>query len=594
MTHRPCRPVGAAPARCRAAPALRSATSYARAAAVAVPAFALALIAAALAPTDTHAQELRGRIVAEGTPDSPIEGAIVTLLDPDGLEVTAAFTNQVGVFRLVADSAGEYHVRVDRIGLERWRSDPFVLAEGAPLIIELEVPIRPVRLVDLDVSVYKECVNDPRDAAEVELVFDEARKALESALLAQTMQLFRYSSVVFDRSIARRGDQILEVKTFGTEGVSQAPFRSLAAERLSEDGYIQEEGTTVYYYAPDATVLLSDTFQADHCFGLDREERDGRALVGLTFEPRDDRDLPDIDGVMWLDEATNALDHIEFRYENIPFEDVDDDRIAGVVEYGRLPTGAFIVRDWYIRMPKLAHVERRDDYVIEGFNEYGGELRDVSEPDGAPVDWHEAASISGEITNPMTGAPLRDATLVLDVPRGDDRVRHTGPNGRFFFDGLEPGEYEIRLEHSTFAALDIDEPEIEFVLGEGERREIGFELPDPQAVLEDFCGDDSAGTVVILGTVRDDESDFPIRFATVRAQWTEMRESTEPGDDHGRVIVESDGARTNGRGQYALCDVPVGLDIALLVSAPGGIETARTLRTARLVNIVDFRLSPPR
>ncbi|MFV1987038.1 MAG: carboxypeptidase regulatory-like domain-containing protein [Gemmatimonadota bacterium] len=549
---------------------------------------------ALMAPLTLSAQEVRGRIVAEGGLNEPIEGAIVTLLDTGGATVNAVFTNELGIFRLTAVSVGEYHVRVDRIGFQRWESDPFDLGEGAPLMVEFEIPILPVRLADLDVSIHRQCVDNPRDAAEVELVWDEARKALESQLLAQTMQLFRFSSVVFNRSMSARGRDIIGVTTFAAEGVSQAPFRSLAATKLSADGYIQEEGETVYYYAPDATVLLSDTFQADHCFGLDREERDGQTFVGLTFEPRDGRDLPDIKGVLWLDETTNALDHVEFRYENIPYRGVNDKRIAGVVEYGRLPTGAFIVRDWYIRMPTLLHDDRRNRYQIDGFVEYGGELRDVSEPEGGAVDWRVGAGVTGAITNTMTGAPLRDATLVLDPPRGDDQIRHTGPNGEFFFDGLEPGTYELELRHALFNTIDFDPPQIEFELSAGERRDVSFDLPDPGEILTDLCGEEAEGTAVIVGRVRDRETLFPLNRALVWAEWTELSQSSEPAEAHGRIVVQSDDTRASRAGYFALCDIPIGLDIALQVSAQGGRNAAQGLRTARIVNFADLRLDPSR
>jgi hypothetical protein len=532
-------------------------------------------------------------VVAEGGLDEPVEGAIVTLLDRADITVSAAFTNEFGAFLVAADSAGDYRVRIDRIGFQRWHSEFIRLDPIGPEIVEFELPILPVRLADLDVSVYRECVDNPRQAAEVQLVWDEAKKALESQLLAERMQMFRFNSVVFNRRMSFRATDILGVTTFAAEGVAEAPFRSLEAERLSAEGYIQQEGDVVYYYAPDATVLLSETFQADHCFGLDREERDGTVRVGLTFEPRDGRESPDISGVLWLDEATNALAFVEFRYENVPYEGVQDDRISGVVEYGSLPTGAFIVRDWFIRMPDLVYNERRDRYLIDGFTEYGGELRDVSEPAGGEIEWRVGGGVHGAVLNPMTGAPLRDATMILDPPRGDNEIRHTGPNGEFFFDGLRPGKYKLHLYHPLLDAIDIDYPRNDFELLDGERIEAGFELPSPETVLEDFCGDDTEGTALILGRVRDRTTGFPLARARLWAQWTEPRVGSEPGDNYGRNVVESDETRADRSGRYALCDIPIGLDIALQVAAQGGRNGAQSLRIARLVSVVDFVLDAP-
>jgi len=546
-----------------------------------------------LATPDLVGQELRGRLVVEGGPDQPIEGAVVTLLDLEDETVDASFTSPQGTFTVRADSAGDFRVRVDRIGFQRWRSEVFRLDPAAPTFVELEVPIQPVRLADLDVAVYRNCEENPRRAAEVELVWDEARKALESAVLAEEMQLFRYASVIFNRSLTRQSLGVTGVETHLTEGVSRAPFRSLPADHLSRDGYIQEEGATVYYYAPDANVLLSDQFLSEHCFALDRTEIDGRTLIGLEFEPRDGRNLPDISGVLWLDEETARLDHVEFRYENIPYRGVDDGRIAGVVEYARLPTGAFIVRDWFIRMPALLKEENRDRYHIERFNEYGAELREVSRPDGDAIVWREGAGIYGRIVNSLTGDPLRDATLYLDRPRGDDVIRHTGPNGEFFYDRLDPGPYRVSIWHPLFTVIDFDGLSAEVSLAEGEHREVEFALPAADFVLRDLCGRDSGGTAAVVGRVRDLETDFPIDRARVWAEWTELRTGAEPGEGRGRQVATSDAASTDRNGTFVICDLPIGTDMAIRVEASRARSAARSVRTAYLVNVADFFLDDP-
>jgi hypothetical protein len=161
--------------RSTASPASRTAPGSAR---VASPAAAhatilLVAIAALLAlPAAVAAQELRGRLVVEGGVDQPIEGAVVTLLDMSDETVDASFTNPQGTFTVRADSAGDFRVRVDRIGFQRWHSEGFHLDPAAPTIVELEVPIQPVRLADLNVEVYRNCEENPRRAAQVEVVWD--------------------------------------------------------------------------------------------------------------------------------------------------------------------------------------------------------------------------------------------------------------------------------------------------------------------------------------------------------------------------------------------------------------------------------------
>ena len=58
-------------------------------------------------------------------------------------------------------------------------------------------------------------------------------------------------------------------------------------------------------------------------------------------------------GVLWLDERTSELRAVEYGYTRIP-DGVDNERIGGTVEFLKLPSGAWIVHQWQIRMPRLA------------------------------------------------------------------------------------------------------------------------------------------------------------------------------------------------------------------------------------------------
>ena len=399
------------------------------------------------------AQDLRGRVIVEGSAGAPVDGALISLLADTGEPADAAFTDTLGIFLLQASAEGSYRVLIERIGFESWTSDPIPLAEAESRTVEFELPIRPVRLAALDVLVHRQCVDDPRETPQIETVWDEARKALEAAMLAQREELFRFNSILFTRSLSERWLEVLTVHTESVDGAVETPFKSLPAELLSAQGYIQEEDGSTYYHAPDAAVLLSESFRVDHCFGLERREEGGRRLVGLAFEPREGRELPDISGVMWVDEETAELDGVEFEYENIPYDGVRDDRIAGEIEFIRLPGGAFVVKDWFIRMPVLLRELRRDRLGIWGFTESGGQLRDVVDARGGTVSWSPGASIQGEILNPLTGQPLSDATVTVDRPRGRDVTGHTGPRGRYFFDDLDAGRHRITFAHPLSSSL---------------------------------------------------------------------------------------------------------------------------------------------
>ena len=140
--------------------------------------------------------------------------------------------------------------------------------------------------------------------------------------------------------------------------VLASPFRSLDVENLLENGFVRPDGEGSIYYGPDADVLLSDAFLDTHCMSLAEGEDEAEGLLGLSFEPTENRGVPDISGVLWLDPVNAELQWLDYRYE---FLDVpNSERLGGRIRFHGLPNGTWIVREWYIRMPLLqATVDQR-------------------------------------------------------------------------------------------------------------------------------------------------------------------------------------------------------------------------------------------
>ena len=113
--------------------------------------------------------------------------------------------------------------------------------------------------------------------------------------------------------------------------------------------------------------------------------------MGLSFEPEPRRRLPDVQGVLWLDEGTAELRALEFSYTRVP-EGVNDKRIGGTVEFLRLPSGAWIIRRWELRMPRLVVQPLTPPYaasqrrvLVGGFRDAGGEVLEIHALDGRRV-----------------------------------------------------------------------------------------------------------------------------------------------------------------------------------------------------------------
>ncbi|HEV2749214.1 MAG TPA: carboxypeptidase-like regulatory domain-containing protein [Gemmatimonadales bacterium] len=164
---------------------------------------------------------------------------------------------------------------------------------------------------------------------------------------------------------------------------------ALTVEGKSSCHVRPEEGAATAALWDEVKKALSVTYltltQVDrHCFGIKGPTVLDSGLIGLSFEPVPGHTLRDVAGVLWLDRQTAELRSLEYRYTNLASW-VPRDRAGGRLEFERLPTGAWIVRRWWIRspVPRITLPDRA--YSLYGFKEHGGEVVDVLTADGLPV-----------------------------------------------------------------------------------------------------------------------------------------------------------------------------------------------------------------
>jgi hypothetical protein len=153
---------------------------------------------------------------------------------------------------------------------------------------------------------------------------------------------------------------------------------------------------------------LSEEFANSHCFSAREPGSDERGLIGIGFEPTADRDMPDVSGVLWLDEQTAELRFVEYRYTDPPW-DLEVSDAGGRIEFERLPTGVWIVSRWWIRMPVIAlrpiqtvRIGRPplDQYYLAAIREAGAWVAEVTTEARQPVGRFREASAGLGITNP--------------------------------------------------------------------------------------------------------------------------------------------------------------------------------------------------
>lgn len=305
---------------------------------------------AATAPLAAQ-QPVRGRVVDAGLA-SPVPGALVTLLDPGGARVTSVLTSGSGAFVIADVAPGRYRLRAEMIGRRTVESDPFDVLGGSELPPRtLELPAEPISLEGLDVSTAERCEVGRDVAVATYQVWQEAEKALRTAQLTAQETLYRFVVRTYHRELDRSSGDVVRESTDEKVWLSSDPFSSLPPAEIERGGYVRNEGGEPIIYGPNTDLLLSAEFQRTHCFGL-REERERPGLIGLTFEPIEGRELPDIEGVLWVDARTAELRTLEFRYRNMPRTLIEGD-YTGLAAFERLDGGHWVIRRWRLRSPVL-------------------------------------------------------------------------------------------------------------------------------------------------------------------------------------------------------------------------------------------------
>lgn len=318
----------------------------------------LALLLALAPLTDVGAQVLVGDVVEAGT-GTPLAGAFIRLVNDEGDLGGGVLSGRDGNFVLTADEPGHYGVIAELIGYGDPGTTSVTLRADESVRITLEIPVEPVNLEGLTAAVGERCRPRPSRGLATAQLWEEARKALEVTRWAARTDVARYGFVEFERERSAATLEVLREERRDRAGYySGSPYRSVAAESLAQNGYVRpapEDGWV--FLAPDAETLMSDSFLDTHCFQVVAAAPDESGLVGLGLEPVPGRGVPDIEGVLWLDAETGALERLDFRYVDLPFEHGRDwDQIGGRVEFERLETGLWIVRRWYIRMPLATRI----------------------------------------------------------------------------------------------------------------------------------------------------------------------------------------------------------------------------------------------
>lgn len=531
-------------------------------------------------------QVVRGRLL-DRDGSTAISGAMMSLVDNREQELDLNLTRENGLYQVMAAVPGRYRVRAERIGYATTYSGYFEIASGDTILVDLVARVEAVSLAGIEAEGERRCRVRPEEGLAVARVWDEARKALKAAAWTQERGYYRYEMMGIERQMDRENRRVISEERTPGGGYGQAPYVSLPAAELMKDGFARLTPSESVYWAPDAAVLLSDEFLDTHCFRVGRDENRAPGLIGLAFQPVGGRDLAEISGTLWIDQATSELKRLDFYYENLELpEALLSAPTGGAVEFRALPNGTWIVDSWRIRVPRARMTTNpltgRAEPVLDGISVHGGDVLRVHGNEGTVLEADPGGRIAGIVLDSLL-VGLAGARVYIEG-LANDAV--TSGDGRFELVHLEPGVYSVTFSHPYLEpyAYIPDPFAVEVVEGARTPAQINFVAPDMTRIANSLCGDaerpgDRATTAhggsfandgILIGRVTDSAGEA-IAGAMVRVllRSFDIRRLNQPSAAGNAISVAYDGAvfSTDRNGYYRACWVPV--DIGVRVSVVG-------------------------
>jgi hypothetical protein len=362
------------------------------------------------------------------------------------------------------------------------------------------------------------------------------------------------------------------------------PWSSFPADTLELRGFVTPTDSGLRYVAPDLNVLLSPYFVRVHCFRMRPAAQTPAGQIALEFWPVGTVRRPEIRGVLHFDRASRRLRSVSFSYVNLPAT-VRDTVAGGEIEFAQLPNGAWILPRWVIRAPIPAKGQLADTVVRAGtavnvwtylptdipqtsrLRVTGGDLLNVfagDAPRGSAPLWARPVSAL-EVT-----LFTRDSVGEQTVPgatvafAGSETQEVSDMDGRLRFPGLVEGEYVLEASTPLYAALRVrpERIKVRFPATVTTIRQ-RVRLKTLPELVQQACGLDTKRAALLGSVIKDGESVIrsPVLIEAVSDTTLGTAETVTGAD-----------------GRYAVCNMPVGVEFAVTVTAADGTKVRRTVR----------------
>lgn len=462
---------------------------------------------------------------------------------------------------------GRYQMSVLRIGFEPTVLPEFEVSAGETRDVSVVMHAAPVHLAKVDIREGTACRVNPDSGLMVARAWEQARRALLTTRLSAGDVPLVGEWINYQRTLDASGHYVRKQEVHAVRSPTAHAFESVPAERLATDGYV----TDGMAYAPDAEVLLSDSFAATHCLKLVPSQAERPGMLGVGFEPTPERAaIPDITGTFWLDTATAELRTLDFRYTRMREEAIDAGA-GGTLRFLRLGDGEWLVSDWAVRLPKLAEPGRavltgalsrlEGRAHVVGFEVTGGAVNRVQRGDSV-LYAAKGAAVRVQVVARDAMVTARGARLTL---AGTDYAGTADTLGRITVAPVLDGRFVAHVTTPLLDSLGITSIEADVQAAPGARVD-SLRLPSARDVLLAACPQDSVrhGEALLRGTVRS-EAGRLLSGAAITVTWRIANEA--PGDSAERTL----GALST-EGRWRICGVPRGIPLAVRLTSDSGSD----------------------
>ena len=177
----------------------------------------------------------------------------------------------------------------------------------------------------------------------------------------------------------------------------------------------------------------------------------------------------------------------------------------------------------------------------------------------APVSSAGKARILGVVVDSLNGGVLAGADILMD---GAQVSAQTDSLGKFEFDGLTPGDFQLGVFHPRLDTLGVSIVTQKFHVGRDSTSVVVMAVPSAATLIRTRCPaqSDAAGASAVIGRVKDPESLQSVAGAEVSIAWSEIEISKQVGI-HQTARLRRD--TTDKNGEFKFCGLPSSLQASL-------------------------------